>query len=812
MPAKDEEPRARRWTQWVGPALTVLTAALSQLLSNTSLRVPNPPAFLVLSIVFSAFQGGLASGLISAIVAWAYVTLFFSNPGQPFVYTDENLRRVIVWAITMPAMAALVGVLQSRAGRSLAMAQSHAALQAEIAERQRTEAALRQSQAMAEGLFDSAPDAIVVVDRDGRIVRVNAQAETMFGYRHDELHGQPVEILLPERFTERHARHRAGYVAGPRARPMGTSLDLYGRRKDGREFPVDIMLGPLETNGEVLVLSVIRDITERKWAEREIRLLQTITVAISQAGDLDAGLGIALRQICETTGWILGEAWIPSADGGALECSPAWYGAAAGLDRFRTASEGLTFVPGAGFPGRVWVSKQPVWAQDVTTDLSFHRAELAREAGLKAGIGFPVVANKDVMAVMIFFAFERREEDERLVAMVSVIAGQLGLVIQRRRAEEALREREQQLSSIYDTAADVIFYLAVEKDGRYRFASVNPAFRSTTGLADEQVVGKRVDEVIPEPSLTLVLERYGEAIREKRIVRWEETSDYPTGRLTGEVSVAPVFDAAGNCTHLVGAVHDITQRKQAEEEIRQLNAELEQRVTERTAQLEAANKELEAFSYSVSHDLRAPLRGIDGWSLALLEDYHEHLDEQGRQYLDRVRSETQRMGQLIDDLLQLSRLTRAELRQEPVNLSALAQVLAARLQETEPGRQVEFNIQAGLSARGDANLLEAVLSNLLSNAFKFTSQRAEARIEFGQTEIQGERAFFVRDNGAGFDIAYAQKLFGAFQRLHKASDFPGMGIGLATVQRIIHRHGGRVWAEAGVNQGATFYFTLEEAV
>jgi light-regulated signal transduction histidine kinase (bacteriophytochrome) len=209
--------------------------------------------------------------------------------------------------------------------------------------------------------------------------------------------------------------------------------------------------------------------------------------------------------------------------------------------------------------------------------------------------------------------------------------------------------------------------------------------------------------------------------------------------------------------------------------------------------------------------LRAPLRGIDCWSLALLEDYHDALDEQGRQYLDRVRSETQRMGQLIDDMLQLSRVTRAEMRQEPVNLSALAQALAARLQEAEPGRQVAFNIQAGLSAQGDASLLEAVLSNLLGNAFKFTSQRAEARIEFGQTEIQGERAFFVRDNGAGFDIAYAQKLFGAFQRMHKASEFPGTGIGLATVQRVIHRHGGRVWAESTVNQGATFYFTLEEA-
>ena len=249
-------------------------------------------------------------------------------------------------------------------------------------------------------------------------------------------------------------------------------------------------------------------------------------------------------------------------------------------------------------------------------------------------------------------------------------------------------------------------------------------------------------------------------------------------------------------------------RQQAEAEIRLLNLELEGRVRERTAQLEAANRELEAFSYSVSHDLRAPLRGIDGWTLAFLEDYAHQLDDQGRTYLERVRTETQHMGQLIDDMLSLSRVGRSEVRQEPVDLTALARTIIGRLRETGPERLVEFVIQEGLTAVGDPQLLEIALSNLLDNAWKFTGKRPEGVIEFGRMHREGQPVFFVRDNGAGFDPAYADKLFGVFQRLHKASEFPGTGIGLATVRRILHRHGGRIWAEAAVDRGATFYFTL----
>ncbi len=245
------------------------------------------------------------------------------------------------------------------------------------------------------------------------------------------------------------------------------------------------------------------------------------------------------------------------------------------------------------------------------------------------------------------------------------------------------------------------------------------------------------------------------------------------------------------------------------EQIQQYAANLEKRVAERTAELTAVNKELEAFAYSVSHDLRSPLRAIDGFSQALLEDYTDCLDDTGRDYLHRVQTATRRMGQLISDLLKLSRLTRGEMHREPVNLSALATEVLTDLQTLAPERQAEFIVTPNLMIDGDVRLLRVALENLLGNAWKFTSKLPLGRIEFGQVEVNGERAYYVRDNGAGFDMAYADKLFGAFQRLHSTTEFEGTGIGLATVQRVIHRHGGRIWAEGKVGQGATFYFTLQ---
>jgi PAS domain S-box-containing protein len=271
-----------------------------------------------------------------------------------------------------------------------------------------------------------------------------------------------------------------------------------------------------------------------------------------------------------------------------------------------------------------------------------------------------------------------------------------------------------------------------------------------------------------------------------------------------------LFDESGTAVRMSGTVQDITERKRAEEEVRKLNIELEKRVMERTQELQGAYRELEAFSYSVAHDLRAPLRVIDGFSRILVRDYEEKLGSSGREYVEMLRGASQRMGQLIDDLLKLSQVMRTALTKEKVDLSAMASSVAGELRKTQPERRAAFVIKDGLIAEGDPNLLRLVLENLIGNAWKFTSRKEEASIEVGaRVSVGAATVFFVKDNGAGFDMSYVEKLFTPFQRLHSELEFPGTGIGLATVQRIIQRHGGRIWAEGEKDKGATFYFTLQ---
>lgn len=337
----------------------------------------------------------------------------------------------------------------------------------------------------------------------------------------------------------------------------------------------------------------------------------------------------------------------------------------------------------------------------------------------------------------------------------------------------------------------------------YEYVDINPAFTEMTGMTREISIGKKITQILPsiKDDPADWIGRYGRVALEGESIVFDNFSEV----LNKHFAVSSYCPEKG---FFVTVFRDITEQIRLNIEINDLNQDLESRIKKRTMKLEAVNKELEAFSYSVSHDLRAPLRGIDGFSQAILEDYEEVLDETGKDYLRRVRSGVQRMGDLINDMLQLSRLSRTELHKTSVDLSAIAQNIVDDLLIGSPERQIDIKIEKALVARCDLQLIRSLLQNLLENAWKFTQKVSTPQIEFGKMMLDDEMTFFIRDNGAGFDMKYYNKLFGTFQRLHSVHEFEGTGIGLATVQRIIHKHGGLISAEGKVNGGATFYFTL----
>jgi PAS domain S-box-containing protein len=369
-------------------------------------------------------------------------------------------------------------------------------------------------------------------------------------------------------------------------------------------------------------------------------------------------------------------------------------------------------------------------------------------------------------------------------------------ITEQKKATDALKQSEEMFRLIVSNIKD---YAIIVLDREGHVISWNGGAQRIKGYAAEEILGKHFcvfyspeDIALGKPTTELKSAREEGRFEDNS---WRIRKD--GSRFWANVVVTPLRDDTGRLRGFVKITRDVTEKRKAEQEIIQ-----------RSLELEAANKELETFSYSVSHDLRAPLRGIDGFSQALQEDYQQQLDSTGKDYLQRICTATKRMGELIDDLLNLARVARAEIYRERIDLSKLADEVAREFQSQEPGRSVALNIAAGLEAEGDSRLLRVALQNLIGNAWKFTSKREKAQIEFGAQGVNGGKAYFVRDNGAGFEQSYASRLFGAFQRLHAASEFPGTGIGLATVQRIIRRHGGTVWAEGTVNQGATVYFTL----
>jgi PAS domain S-box-containing protein len=614
----------------------------------------------------------------------------------------------------------------------------------------------REEEAVAElaAIVESSDDAIIGKDLQGIITSWNAGAEKMFGYTPSEMIGASIRRLIPLARQTEEAKILGQIKRGESVRHFETVRV----RKDGSTVDVSVAVSAIkDRTGKIVGASkVARDITERKNSEEARRTSE-----------------VRYRALFEY-----------AADGIVIANPESYY-----IDANASACRMLGYTRGelVGLHAKDIVTQTEVAHIETALEMIKARSAYHREWQFRRKDGSVFLA--DVMATMM--------PDGNLLGMVRDIT-------ERRRTETAFAASELRYRRLFESAKDGILILDAETG---MVVDVNPFLITTLGFSHEEFLSKAIWELGFFKDIWANEEKFAE-LKDKEYVRYEhlplETS---TGQRIEVEFVSNVYLVEGKKV-IQCNVRDVTARREAEESLCQLNANLEQRVIQRTAQLEAANKDLESFSYSVSHDLRAPLRAISGFSRIVLEDHSAGMDADGLRYLQLVEKSALQMGQLIDDLLTFSRTGRQALNVQPVITADVVNAALDDLKTMQENRRVNISVGDLPDCEADPSLLRQVWLNLLSNALKYTRNCDPAVITIGSRREGGIDVFFVRDNGAGFDMKYADKLFGVFQRLHLADDYEGTGVGLALVQRIVQRHGGRVWAKAKLNLGATFHFTL----
>jgi len=778
--------------------------------------IPGVPWFAVVELPREPVIAGMRQ------LAWSSALLALAILGAVLLAAGWLARRLLrpIKAIAEVAQDFAAGntIIRAEEDGPRELSEIAAQLNRMLDERQRDDRRLRESEARYRQLFETSNDAVLILDHNSTILQASHAVEDVFGHAPEALVGRNVALLQPEGVRDRHAQGMARFLAtGRRAQAWNRPLLSAGLHASGREFPVELSYSHVRVGDEEFFVGYARDISERRAQEEALRESEARFRGIADSSpaliwmsDAEGARSYVNAPWVDYTGCpveaALGEGWLSSLHPGDRR---RWRKHFAGA-RSRGARFSVEYRL-RGADGRYrWMLDQAL-------------PRFAGDGVLQGYVGSSVDIHDRVVA---------DQRHRRLANLYAALSNANEAIVRATNAQD-LYQRTCDIVARYATFR--VAWIAMLEDDR-RWMAVVAAHGDAVEVGDRMPVRPDAGaDLVDSPALAAVEEgRYcvrndgweddGTAAPEPGAPLPRSVAAFPLfrhGNVAGvfvvEVGLADFFDAqmtqllvalAANLSFALDSFTVEAERNAAETALRQLNVTLEEKVGQRTAALAAANNELEAFSYSVSHDLRAPLRSIAGFADLLEERVQHQLDPEALDYLQRVKRAAARMGGLIDDLLNLSRVARRDLTRRRVDLTRLAEATIADLTDAEPERDVVVAVEPGLEADADAGLMQILLANLIGNAWKFTRDRSPARIEVGCERTGGHHVYFVRDNGVGFEMEHAERIFAPFARLHTEREFKGTGIGLAIVLRIVRRHGGRIWAEAGEGQGATFRFTL----
>ena len=728
-----------------------------------------------IAVFIAAAFGGAGPGFFAYVLSALSAAYFFLPPKYELIVSQPaDQGGLVVFSLASFAIIALAHAL--RQSRIIAERQAEALGASE----ERTLLTIR-----------NALDAAVGMDTGGRITEWNPAAESMFGLTAEEAVGAIMsEVIIPHRYRESHERGLRRFLDTGEGTIFDHRLRLHGLHRDGREFPVELTVSVIKGQGGISFSAFIRDVTAEEQLASVNEELRERLAEVQKLADIVESSDDAIISV--------------TLDGT--------------ITNWNKAAERIFGYSGKEITGQRLEVLIPAERRKEFTDL---RNRLLQ--GDHSGHFDTVRIRKDGSEVDVQIGAAPIRNASGEIVGISLIDRE---ITERRLAEkvqrqllEAIESERNRLNDLLATVPGVVWEAWGEPDQDHQRIDFVSDYV-------EKMVGYKVSEWLSVPNFWLKIvhpeDRESAAASAAATFKGREPGNNQfrwiakDGHVVwvGSYSIS-IRNDTGEPIGMRGVTLDITdlkeaelKRVEAEEALRRVNTELERRVVERTAELSAANAELEAFSYSVSHDLRAPLRALDGFSRILIEDYGPKLDEEGRGHLDRIRLASQRMGHLIEDLLDMAYVTRTEMRRERVNLTEMLLSICQDLNSRPTSHKVEFEVESAMIVEADSRLLKAAMENLLQNAWKFTAKAAQAKVQAGKISKDGKAVYFIKDNGAGFDPNYVGKLFQPFQRLHSMTEYSGTGIGLATVKRIIERHGGSVWAEGELDKGATFFFTL----